>query len=238
MAKEVIFVADDFGLTPQINDAILHAHLAGNLTGASLMMAQAGTADAVEMARANPSLQIGWHLHLNDSTPATIERWPWGSSPAAAGIAIGLSHRARDLMRREVEHQWHLFQRTGLECRFINSHHHLHSHPFVYRALLEAVGPRYAGWIRLGQPRAPGPASASLLWSVLNAIYLRRRRKLSLWRSTDTLWGVRPRLNADDVRAIIGSLPDGFHEFLSHPRTRSCPDTLCLLDLKASPAPA
>ncbi len=61
------------------------------------------------------------------------------------------------LMRREVAQQWELFQRTGLECRFINSHHHLHAHPFVYRALLETVGPRFPGWIRLGQPRAFRP---------------------------------------------------------------------------------
>ncbi len=41
-------------------------------------------------------------------------------------------------------------------------------------------------------------------------------------------------MNADEVRATIAALPDGFHEFLFHPRTRSCPDTLCLLELKSS----
>ena len=234
MAKEVIFIADDFGMSPEINDAIMHAHVSGQLTGAALMMGQSATAAAVDLARSHPSLQVGWHLHLNDSLPATTDRWPWGNSPAAAGFAIGLSSRARDLMRREVAQQWKLFQDTGLECRFINSHHHLHTHPFVYRALLETVGPQFHGWIRLGQPRAYGSGGNSLLWSALNAICLARRRKLSRWRSTDTLWGVRPRLNARDVRATIATLPDGFHEFLFHPRSRSCPDTLCLLQLKDS----
>ncbi|MEI9999641.1 MAG: ChbG/HpnK family deacetylase [Verrucomicrobiota bacterium] len=242
MAKEVIFVADDFGMSPAINDAILHAHVSGQLQAASLMMAQPATAEAVDLARAHPSLQIGWHLHLNDSVPATVDHWPWGRSPAAAGLAIGLSPRARALMRREVARQWELFQRTGLECRFINSHHHLHAHPFVYRALRETigetVGSRFEGWIRLGLPREAGGGTHAALWAALSALYLNRRRRLSAWRSTDTLWGVRTRLTAARVRAAIATLPGGFHEFLFHPRTRSCSDTLCLLQLKSSSPPA
>jgi hypothetical protein len=52
------------------------------------------------------------------------------------------------------------------------------------------------------------------------------------------LWGLDRifRMEAGEVRAAIAALPDGFHEFLFHPRTRSCPDTLCLLDLRSSPA--
>jgi predicted glycoside hydrolase/deacetylase ChbG (UPF0249 family) len=242
MAKDVIFVADDFGMNREINDAILHAHLSGHLTGSALMMAQRATEDAVAKARAHPTLQIGWHVHLNDSLPATTGRWPWGSSPARAGFSIGLSPRARELMRREVARQWELFQETGLECRFINSHHHLHAHPFVYRALLDVVGPRFQGWIRLGKPRAFRSnarfrsAALSLLWSALGWTYLERRRRLSAWRATDTLWGLDRifHMNAGEVQTALATLPDGFHEFLFHPRTRSCPDTLCLIQLKSS----
>jgi chitin disaccharide deacetylase len=234
MAKELIYIADDFGMNSQVNDAILYAHLSGHLTGASLMMAQPGTEEAIAMACANPSLRIGWHLHLNDSVPATTDHWPWGASPARAGWSIGLFMRARELMRREVTRQWSLFQATGLECHFINSHHHLHAHPLVYRTLLDAVGPQFQGWIRLGKPRAFRAPAFSPLWSLLNWTYLERRRRLSAWRTTDTLWGVRPRLHAEEVRAIVATLPSGFHEFLFHPRTRSCPDTLCLIQLRSA----
>jgi len=233
MAKEHIFVADDFGLNSEVNDAILHTHLSGQLSGAALMMAQPGTDEAVAMARETSSLQIGWHLHLCDSLPATVVRWPWGSSPARAGFSIGFFPKSRRLVRDEVARQWALFQQTGLECRFINSHHHLHAHPFVYRTMVEVVGPQFSGWIRLGTPRAPGGTAPSFLWSALSRIYLERRRRLSAWRSTDTLWGIRPRLQAREVQQILATLPDGFHEFLFHPRTRSCPDTLCLLQLKS-----
>jgi len=236
MAKEVYFIADDLGMTHEINEAIVHAHLAGALSGAALMMAQPGTDDAVQRARNHPTLQIGWHLHLNDSRPATTEAWPWGASPALAGFQIGISQKAQALMRLEVERQWELFQATGLECRFINSHHHLHAHPMVYHALLETVGPRFKGWIRLGQPRSFKPAPAFILWRILGLIYLERRRKLSAWRASDTLWGIDRifKMESGEVRDAMAQLPDGLHEFLFHPRTLSSPDTLCLVELKSS----
>jgi predicted glycoside hydrolase/deacetylase ChbG (UPF0249 family) len=232
MPKEVVFVADDFGMSVEVNHAIILGYTSGHLNAAALMMNQTATEEALAQARANPGLQIGWHFHLTDSTPATTDHWPWGSSPARAGLTIGLSKSARNLMRSEVARQWELFQATGLECRFINSHHHLHVHPLVFRTLLDVVGPQFKGWIRLGQPRAFSRANVLNFSLRLARIFMARQRRLSPWRSTDTLWGVDRlfKMNADEVRAAVAGLPDGFHEFMFHPRARSCPDTLCLLD--------
>jgi predicted glycoside hydrolase/deacetylase ChbG (UPF0249 family) len=236
MPREIVFIADDLGMSREINDAICHAHEAGALTGAALMMAQPGTDEAVARAQALPSLQVGWHLHLNDSVPATTERWPWGASPARAGVSIGLSRAARRLMRREVARQWELFQATGLRCRFLTSHHHLHAHPFVWAAMREVIGPRIEGWVRLGQARWFSPPPAGMkLGHAAGEIFQRRRRRLSPWRASDNLWGLDRIFNmkADEVRAALATLPpDGLHEFLFHPRTRSCPDTRCLLELQ------
>src|SRR5260221_5042024 len=88
--REVLFIADDFGMSPEVNRAILHAHRHGVLHGASLMMRQPATEDAVRLARDNPGLQVGWHLHLCDSQPITRDAWSWGNSHSRAGWAIGL----------------------------------------------------------------------------------------------------------------------------------------------------
>jgi len=236
MAKEVVFVADDFGMSPEINDAILHAHISGQLGAAALMMGQPGTDEAVALARRHPRLQVGWHLHLTDSIPTTTARWPWRSSPARAGWAIGLLPSARRLMQREVARQWEHFRATGLECRFLNSHHHLHVHPLVARAMRHVVGDRFPGWVRLGEPRRFDRGKPGALTGLFDALFLRRRRRLSPWRATDTLWGLDRlfRMSAGEIRPVLAALPDGFHEFMFHPRTRTCPDTLCLIDLKTS----
>jgi predicted glycoside hydrolase/deacetylase ChbG (UPF0249 family) len=237
MKKQVVLVADDFGMNAKINEAILNAYVSGGLHAASLMMAQPGTEEAVEMAREHPNLQTGWHLHLNDSYPATLERWPWGSSPSRAGMSIGLFQSSREVMRREIARQWELFRKTGLPCHFINSHHHLHAHPAVYKTLVEVVGPDFKGWIRLGRIRFFRPAFQFFSQPRLVDAFLQRGRRLSIWRSTDTLWGLDRlfAMKADEVRAAISTLPEGFHEFLFHPRTLSCPDTQCLLQLKSLP---
>jgi predicted glycoside hydrolase/deacetylase ChbG (UPF0249 family) len=237
MRKQIIFVADDFGMNPEINEAILHAHRSGNLHAAALMMGQAGTTDAVAKARENPQLQIGWHLHLNDSRPVTLPSWPWGSSPARAGVIISLSQNAQAIMRGEIARQWELFQKTGLPCQFVNCHHHLHAHPAVHQALVEIVGADFKGWIRLGRVRSFDPAGSFFSTSRLVDICFKRLRKLSTWRSADTLWGLNRlfAMDANEVRKIIATLPEGFHEFLFHPRTLSCPDTQCLLELRSLP---
>ena len=237
MKKQVILVADDFGMNAKINEAILHTYVSGGLHAASLMMAQPGTEEAVAMIRAHPHLQTGWHLHLNDSSPATLERWPWGSSAARAGISIGLSQSSRKIMRREVERQWELFRNTGLPCHFVNSHHHLHAHPAVYQTLVEILGPDFKGWIRLGRVRLFRPELQFFSKSLLVNAFLQYERKLSIWRSPDTLWGLDRlfAMKAHEVRAAISALPEGFHEFLFHPRTLSCLDTQCLLELASPP---
>jgi len=228
------FIADDFGMGPDINNAIRHTYASGILHGAALMLGQPDTAEAVAMAQEHPGLQTGWHLHLNDSVPTTISCWPWGASPARAGISITLSRRARAIMRDEVTKQWELFRATGLPCHFINSHHHLHAHPAVFETLTEVVGADFVGWIRLGRVRFFHDTVPFLHSARAVDVLFRRERGLSTWRSSDTLWGLDRlgTMNAHEVRAAMASLPEGLHEFLFHPRNLSCPDTRCLLEFK------
>jgi|GEM_PF-4324839 len=59
VGKYLIVTADDFGLTPGINRAILQAHAEGIVTSASLMAVGAAFEDAVSQARSFPHLGLG-----------------------------------------------------------------------------------------------------------------------------------------------------------------------------------
>lgn len=241
--KRLLFIADDFGMDASVNAAIVRACREGALHGASLMLGQPGTDEAVELARATPSLLVGWHLHVCDSRPLTCERWPWGASAARAGGMLGVSRDARALVRREVEAQWEAFRAAGLDCAFVNAHHHLHVHPFVRREMLRVLPADFAGWLRAGSVRFFGgwvqPTHAVLR---IAAMFVRARGPNGApLKATDTLWGVDRlfSMRAEEIRRAAASLSEGLHEFVFHPRrTEGDADFDALMALRGLPEAA
>jgi predicted glycoside hydrolase/deacetylase ChbG (UPF0249 family) len=235
MAREIVFIADDFGVSDRVNEAVVHAHRHGALTGACLMIGQPASRSAVSLAREHPDLEIGWHLHLTDSRPLTRSEWPWGPSPAGAGLAMGLSAKMREVARKEIECQWEAYQDTGLPCRFVNAHHHLHVHPWVRKVLLETLPPDFKGWLRWGRVVFFQPSRMESFYRVLDVLLLARHRGRLPFRSSSTLWGVDRtfHMNAREILGVLPSLGEGIHEFMFHPRqVDGDPDTQALLELK------
>jgi len=234
MSSTVMYIADDFGLSDAVNEAIVHAHTHGALHGAGLMMGQPGTEAAVALAHTVPTLQVGWHLHLNDSIPCSVPAWPWGSSPARAGFAIGLSPRMRALARREIQMQWRQFRDTGLQCAFVNAHHHLHVHPFVRRMMADILAGEFDGWLRWGRPGFFDSSPSRIGYGLLDRLLCEPQRGRLPFRLSTTLWGIDRtfRMNAEEIQARLPILGEGLHEFIFHPRkVESDADTLCLLQL-------
>src|SRR5215469_17901352 len=73
-AKRLIVNADDLGLSHGITEAILHCHLNGIVTSASLMVNQPGTEYAVEWIKKTPNLDVGIHLNLCQGRPVLPPR--------------------------------------------------------------------------------------------------------------------------------------------------------------------
>lgn len=187
------------------------------------MLGQPGSALAVAIAQRNPGLRVGWHFHACDSHPLTRKRWPWGRSPALAGVALLLLPTARALLRREIRAQWNQFCATGLACSFINGHHHLHIHPFIAREMRAVVPAGFRGWVRGFHVQSFGRSGHG---STARLGWLRRPAQnwLRIWNETrrsDSLWGLDRlfRMNADEVARVVPTLPAGLHEFLFHPRS-------------------
>jgi predicted glycoside hydrolase/deacetylase ChbG (UPF0249 family) len=232
--QEIVFIADDFGLSEEVNQAIVHAHREGALTGTALMVGQSATDAAVELAHANPALEIGWHLHLVDSRPCTRDAWPWRASPARAGLTLGWSATERAAARREIEEQWDRFCATGLACRFVNAHHHLHLHPFVRRTVVEVLGDSFAGWLRWGRLEFFDRSFASTAYCILDRALMAPQRGRLPYRLSTTLWGIdrTHAMHAAEVRHAMANLGEGLHEFMFHPRRlHGDADTRCLIEL-------
>ena len=68
--KYAIINADDFGLSPGVNEGIIKAHQDGILTSATILANMPAFEDAVQLAKSYPSLGVGLHLNIGH-----IGRW-------------------------------------------------------------------------------------------------------------------------------------------------------------------
>jgi chitin disaccharide deacetylase len=155
---QVIFNADDFGRSTEINRAVLRAHREGVLTSASLMVTGDAAEEAVALARETPTLAVWLHLALSGARPAQPAgeiphlvgrdgRFP--ANPARVWIRVIFSAAARAEMTCEVRAQFKRFVATGLPLDHVDAHQHLHMHPAVFRTLLPLAEQHGAGGVRL-----------------------------------------------------------------------------------------
>jgi len=156
--KRLIVNGDDFGLSPQVNAGILHAHRHGILTDASLMVTAPAWEDAVALAKATPSLGVGLHLTLLQGRAALAPHLlpavtdPFGNfshHPTWAGLCYFFSRRARAQVRAECRAQVEKFLATGLPLTHLDGHLNIHLHPAVLDVLLELAGEYGIGALRL-----------------------------------------------------------------------------------------
>lgn len=233
--------ADDFGIAPGVNRAILELHAAEILTSATLMAQASATEEAVKMALAMPSLGVGCHIVLLDGTPVSdASRIPslinrrTGTFQATLGAFLKRLFTARIRpadVEAEAAAQIALLQSYGLRLSHIDTHKHTHMFPAVLRPVLRAA--KAAGIHAIRNPFEP-------VWSLnatTQAPELRRAQVIFLRRfesrfrrivaeegfsTTDGAVGVLATgsVNLATINAIIPAMPDGTFEFVSHPGYR------------------
>lgn len=239
--RSLIVNADDFGLTPGVNRAILELHQRGALTSATLMARAAATEEAIEMARATPTLGVGCHVVLVDGEPVLSH----GDIPALAdpaggqfeatlgsflGSIYGVNSRGKieGQIEREANAQISFLLSRGIQLTHVDTHKHAHMFPRVLRPLLRAA--RACGITAVRNPFEPA-------WSVRatpGAPWLRRAqvRMLGFLRSgfrrivaeegfttTSGALGVLATGTLDEktVSSLLDHAPDGAWELVTHP---------------------
>ncbi|MBV8563967.1 MAG: hopanoid biosynthesis-associated protein HpnK [Methylobacteriaceae bacterium] len=234
----LIVTADDFGLSPEVNEAVEIAHRTGILTSASLMMAGPSAADAVARARRMPNLRVGLHLTLVEGNPvlprgeiADLVRQDGRLRTDMAGMSLGLAlrPRARRQLEKEIAAQFEAYRKTGLVLDHIDAHKHFHVNPLIGEPLLR-IGVGY-GMRALRVPREPaevlrslepggdiGGAGAVVRW--LAQRLARRARQMGI-AFTDRVFGLAwtGAMTRERMEKLIKALPDGSTEIYAHPGT-------------------
>jgi len=159
----LIVNADDFGQTQGINRAVLELHQAGLLTSATLMARAAATDQAIEIARATPSLSVGCHVVLSDGEPVLPpDQIPSLVDPSThlfiPSLTVFLDRlftgriRAEEV-EAETTAQIQYLQSRGIHVTHVDSHKHTHMFPGILRPLLR--GARACGIHSVRNPFEP-----------------------------------------------------------------------------------
>jgi predicted glycoside hydrolase/deacetylase ChbG (UPF0249 family) len=235
----LIINADDFGLTPGVNRSVAELHQAHALTSATLMATGAFFADAVRLAKVNPTLEVGCHVLLVDGTPALpVEQIP-SLCPDGQFLRPALSRFAADLytgrirdseIEAEATTQIRGLQAAGLRVSHIDTHKHTHMFPRVLRPLVRAA--RACGVHAIRNPFEPAwalratPGSSRMRRLAVVALGSQHRSFCRLVQgsglvTTDGTIGVLS-TGAPDVETTLGALleampSDGVWELVCHP---------------------
>jgi predicted glycoside hydrolase/deacetylase ChbG (UPF0249 family) len=238
-SKRLILNADDFGLTPGVNRAVLELNAANALTSATLMANGAAFREAVHSAFVQTTLDVGCHIVLVDGQPV-LPHTQIPSLATAAGFRSTLGSFITDLQRgrihpidieNEATAQIQRIQSSGLTVSHIDTHKHTHMFARVLEPVLGA-----AVHCRVAAIRNPFEPSWSLRatqvkdWKrKLQVMLLRTRRRhfLKLVNraglvTTDGAIGVLAtgELTAEVLRRLIDTMPAGTWELVCHPGYR------------------
>ena len=231
----LIVTADDFGLAPEVNDAVEKGHREGIVSAASLMAAGPAVADAVRRARSMPRLRVGLHIVLVDGRPLLPpSRIPdlvddGGRLRTDMGWlagAIAVSGAVRRQVAEEIEAQFDAFASTGLPLDHVNAHKHFHLHPVV-ASMIVSIGARY-GMRGLRVPIEPASvlhevetatSARSIAWPWTRWLQARARRAGLC--APQFVFGLRwsGRMTSERLAGLIGKRPSGVVEIYTHPAT-------------------
>ena len=141
-----IFInADDFGLKPSVNKAIIELLDKGLINSTTLMANMPGFSEAVELAHQHNLLdKIGIHLVLTEGTPLTEEikslSFLFNGEDRYRKIRYRLilfSRRYRKLIYNEFAAQIEMLQKNNIPITHIDTHHHIHEVFTITKIILE-----------------------------------------------------------------------------------------------------
>ena len=224
--RRLIVTADDFGLHPSVNAAVVQANQQGILGAASLMVAAPAAAEAVALARQLPQLAVGLLLVLADGKAVLPpERSPdlvdadgrFSCNMVSNGVRFFFLPWVREQLAAEIRAQFEAFAATGLVLDHVNAHKHFHLHPTVLSLIIQ-IGQSF-GLRAVRVPAEPGTALGLRPWLAL----MRWRLRQAGFLYNDQVFGLSHSGGMDEsvLLRVLQNLPEGLSEIYLHPATEN-----------------
>lgn len=214
MLRRLIVNADDFGFTRDVNEGIVSCHREGILTSTTLMATGLAFRHAVELAKANPSLDIGCHLVLVQGLglPADV--------PALIQAILLRQINLLTVLRGQLE----IVFKAGIRPTHLDTHKHTHLIPAVLDAVLrvsEEYGIRHirkpADFHRDRSAPLATQAISACMGIALHSFDGKLERAHAQRTDHFTGFQLTGRMTPQNLAATLAALPEGTTELMCHP---------------------
>lgn len=159
----IIVNADDFGIDPRINEAIAQAFKREIINRTTLMVNMPYAKEAMELAKKEGFLdKVGIHLNLTAGKPldeqmASDKIMCSEEGEYTANFARNLKQRfflpkaTSNNVEREIKAQFEEYKKLGGVLWHVDSHHHVHTDPSIWRTLKKVSKDYPVSSVRLGR---------------------------------------------------------------------------------------
>ncbi len=143
----LVIQADDFGLSPQISEDILHVIEAHSITSISVMVNSPHwkTISSYVREAARQQVAIGLHATLTDFPWCTQPQWVFTRRSLFAAYLSGKI--SPEILWQELTAQYHRLSTLGITPDHIDSHQHIHLFPPFFQ-VFSAFAQQHNLWLR------------------------------------------------------------------------------------------
>lgn len=240
MKKHLIINADDFGMSKEVNDGTKRGITQGIITSVSVMVNMPYFEDAVTFLKKHPEISVGLHFNITEGTPLLLPRevkdllredntfqyW----QRLIPRIPVNKEEMLKQI-KAELSAQCLRLQATGLRITHIDSHHHVHLYPSVFRVVSDFAdkqhihslrGNEFNFWnLMLGIWKKPILTQLIVNMFLLLDTYRYKNRShlYKIQRFYDINWAKE--ISPEQFAEILEKLPSGTTEFICHLATVS-----------------
>lgn len=234
--KFLIINADDLGLHPYINQAIINAHQKGAVTSTTLIASGSAFDEAIQIALHAPNLSVGAHLTLVGGLPPVAAANLIPSLLTSGGvfrdnhITFICDWLQGKINQNEIFIEWSAqiekIQATGISVSHLDSHQHLHVLPGLSELVLKVAKKYSISAVRI--PKEPfsffatGPLAPMRILA-RDGLTLCAHKAFNHWHSSlsspEHFFGMLAggQMTLERWKKLIPLLPEGSSEVMVHP---------------------
>ena len=229
--KKLIINADDFGMNKEVNDGIKLGIKRGVVTSVSVMANMLYFEDAIQFLKKYPRVSVGLHFNITEGKPLIRHADSLTGKDNNFFFWTQLINKLvlkqveAKIIEKELAAQFKKLAASGLPITHLDSHHHIHLYPPLFRRVSEFAYRKKIAFVRgksfniwnltLKNRLMPQPTQIVVnMLLLLNSVFNKQINCLSENNFYDLNWGKR--LTPETFIKVLDELPKDMTLLICH----------------------